>query len=493
MIDGKIDTLKLFQLLVEEKDSQQKKEMCGELQIRANTKPRLKSLTLKDYRNFKNDTLKFPNSNLIVICGVNGAGKTGLIKAIASSLSWLFNRIYHNGGRGWNGKEEDISLFNNSKFFTTSLNMDVCDRFINIEINKAFDELDKVSSHVSEATDIGNIYKYLKTSDLLVSSPLFEYYSIERNSLFKEPSQSDYTRSKEATSSFALPINLSSVMVWYKRAYDRFTGKELTSTKASLEKLVEMLFEAEDSNDIDKITREINTLKQSNETLSHEESNQIVKDVNTIASEFINGVTEVLFSYDQETKLTFNKNGKQIFFNQLSHGEQAIFALLIDIYKKLYAKNPKLPMEGTGVILIDELDLHLHPEWQRKIANYLPKIFKNCQFVIATHSAQIISEVEPSSIIVLKNDSDGTTSWHRATRSLGVSSNEVLDEIMSSETTLSMNKDSLDKYKEIEKLIEKENTSEAISLIKSLETLYGETPELIRLKFELDLLGIDFD
>jgi len=493
MSKNETNTLKLFERYQSENNPIEKNSYLKQLLERANAKPKLKSLTIKDYRNFSNGTLKFPDSDFIVICGVNGAGKTSLIRAIAASLSWLFNRIHLNGGRGWNGRQEDISLFNNSKFCTTSLTIDVLKRLTNIEINKAFDEFEKVSSNVSEATDIGNIYKYLKSNNKSVNTPLFEYYSLDRNNLFKEPSQSEYAKAKEATPSFGAPINLPSTMVWYKKAYDRYKDTELTSTKASLKELFEMLVAAESSDDIALITNEINKLKSSDKQFSKDFSEQVVNDINYIVHGFISGVTEVLFTYENETRLTFIKNDKKIFFDQLSHGEQAVFALLVDIYRKLSSRNIGDPKKGSGIILIDELDLHLHPEWQRKIVKFLPNIFKNCQFIVATHSAQIIGEVKPDSVIVLKNDPSGITSWHRADRTLGVSSNEILNEIMSSSDQLSINTESLEKYIEVEKYINNGDFSTAKVKIKELEDIFGETPDLIRLKFELELSDMDFD
>lgn len=52
------------------------------------------------------------------------------------------------------------------------------------------------------------------------------------------------------------------------------------------------------------------------------------------------------------------------------------------------------PLEGTGVVLIDELDLHMHTSWQRKVLSVLKNTFPNIQFIITTHSPQILGEVD---------------------------------------------------------------------------------------------------
>ena len=52
------------------------------------------------------------------------------------------------------------------------------------------------------------------------------------------------------------------------------------------------------------------------------------------------------------------------------------------------------PLEGQAIVLIDEVELHLHPQWKRKVIPALENTFPNCQFVVSTHSPQVISEVQ---------------------------------------------------------------------------------------------------
>jgi len=63
------------------------------------------------------------------------------------------------------------------------------------------------------------------------------------------------------------------------------------------------------------------------------------------------------------------------------------------------------PLKGKGVVLIDELDLHLHPGWQRTVVANLEKTFPNCQFIITTHSPQILGELPAESVMLLKDGS----------------------------------------------------------------------------------------
>ena len=76
-------------------------------------------------------------------------------------------------------------------------------------------------------------------------------------------------------------------------------------------------------------------------------------------------------------------------------------------------------------MLIDELDLHLHPKWQRSVVENLTRTFPNCQFIVTTHSPQIISAVEPEQVQLLK---DGKVI--RPDRTLGMDTNWILRNLM---------------------------------------------------------------
>ncbi|MEZ4955198.1 MAG: AAA family ATPase [Saprospiraceae bacterium] len=96
--------------------------------------------------------------------------------------------------------------------------------------------------------------------------------------------------------------------------------------------------------------------------------------------------------------------------DQMSAGEKVMFAIAADIAKRLILANPDLlkdpdntPLNGQGVVLIDEIDLHLHPKWQRLILPKLIELFPNVQFVVTTHSPFVVQSVEPNHCIRLNN------------------------------------------------------------------------------------------
>lgn len=88
---------------------------------------------------------------------------------------------------------------------------------------------------------------------------------------------------------------------------------------------------------------------------------------------------------------------------QLSDGEKITLALTADLARRLAIANPSLtnPLQGSGVVLIDEVELHLHPGWQRKIVPRLLETFPRCQFILTTHSPQVLGELKDAQAFVL--------------------------------------------------------------------------------------------
>ncbi len=126
------------------------------------------------------------------------------------------------------------------------------------------------------------------------------------------------------------------------------------------------------------------------------------------------------------------KDGKYLKINQLSDGEKCTIALFGDLARRMALANPQLnnPLEGTGVVLIDELDLHMHTSWQRKVAKVLKDVFPNVQFIVTTHSPQILGEGDDDfNLFYLKEENQRIIL--KAYRSfIGWDANVILEEVM---------------------------------------------------------------
>lgn len=121
--------------------------------------------------------------------------------------------------------------------------------------------------------------------------------------------------------------------------------------------------------------------------------------------------------------------GVTVPFNELSDGQRGMIALFADIARRMCILNPHMGMNvltrTSGVVIIDELDIHLHPAWQRSIAPALKQAFPNVQFIAASHSPQIIGSLRPEEVVVLNN---GDPSHPQVT--YGLDSSSVLEEVM---------------------------------------------------------------
>ena len=131
---------------------------------------------------------------------------------------------------------------------------------------------------------------------------------------------------------------------------------------------------------------------------------------------------------EKSSRLLIHQGGIAFDVGQLSDGERGVLALILDLARRLSQANPSLddPLrEGQAVVLIDEIDLHLHPKWQRQIVRNLAAAFPRCQFIATTHSPQVIGEVEHDRIQIIANGE-----VYSPTHSFGVDSSRVLEEIM---------------------------------------------------------------
>lgn len=95
-------------------------------------------------------------------------------------------------------------------------------------------------------------------------------------------------------------------------------------------------------------------------------------------------------------RMCATKNGMTLRIEQFSDGEKCLLAMLGDIARRLAIANPHAsnPLQGNGIVLIDEVDLHMHPKWQQQIAPMLHKTFPNVQFILTTHSPLVLGGLD---------------------------------------------------------------------------------------------------
>ena len=122
-----------------------------------------------------------------------------------------------------------------------------------------------------------------------------------------------------------------------------------------------------------------------------------------------------------------------ISFDKLGYGYQASITWLLDLAKRMldqYSDEPN-PLAMPAIVLVDEIDLHLHPSWQRKLLNYLSNIFPNVQFIVTAHSPLIIQSAKEINLILLRKEGNHVNiSQPDISTYKGWSIEEILSEVM---------------------------------------------------------------
>lgn len=195
---------------------------------------------------------------------------------------------------------------------------------------------------------------------------------------------------------------------------------------------------------------------------------------------FIEGYSNLRIKRVPRPHMLVNKNGETFNLEQLSDGEKNLIALVGDIARRLSIANPnsKEPLKGDGIILIDEVDLHLHPSWQRLIIPKLTYLFPNCQFFITTHSPQVLGHVKPDNIFLL-NNKDNVLTYSKPEESYGKNTDRILEDILGVDARPRKIKKAL---KEIYKLIQENNLENAKKNIENIEKEIGSDGELAKAK-----------
>jgi predicted ATP-binding protein involved in virulence len=216
-------------------------------------------------------------------------------------------------------------------------------------------------------------------------------------------------------------------------------------------------------------------------------SRHMVEGIGTALERFLPSYSNLRPSAESASRVEIDVNGTTLDVRQLSDGERSVLALILDIAKRLAQSNPRLddPLTSAhAVILIDEIDLHLHPQWQRKIVGNLESTFPNCQFIATTHSPQVVGEVPHDKIQMIK---DGKV--YSPARSFGIDSSRVLEEVMD---TKSRNAGVDEEIAKIAKLIGDGKAEEARAAIEPLSAEIGEDdPEITRARALLDFMEGD--
>lgn len=182
---------------------------------------------------------------------------------------------------------------------------------------------------------------------------------------------------------------------------------------------------------------------------------------------------------------------KALKIEQLSDGYRSMLAMVMDIARRMAVANAhaqwpegQTVLHSPGIVLIDEVELHLHPSWQQTVLPTLMEIFPNIQFIVTTHSPQILTSVKAENIRIL----DGKGNCFNAPHGTwGAEASRVMKDIMSVDNRPPCK--ATDELNEYSRLVYADNwnSEKALALREILDSRYGkQEPKLLELDLYID-------
>ena len=326
------------------------------------------NITLNNFRGATSLSI-YLHENLNVIIGENGTGKSTVLDAMAILLSWIISGIRSNNRNSRMGhlhiSEDDIS--NNQGLASLEITCIDDGETINWRLEKSREESGSPQPTGEGLSNYTKRVRHKTISDNNQNNiPVFVYYRLNR----------------AVSGTTSETANISNQMT----AYDSALTKG-----ADFKNFFKWFRTREDLENECKIRQ------------GYDYIDPQLKAVRNALSQILPEFTHLNIRRDP-LRMEVDKEGRTLKFDQLSDGERFMISMVSDLARRMAIANPKLenPLKGKGIILIDEIDLHLHPRWQRMIVPKLAEIFSACQFIFSTHSPSIITHVHPENILLLK-------------------------------------------------------------------------------------------
>ena len=419
---------------------------------------RIEKLHLENFRGFENLTIDFGN-NITCIAGINGAGKTSCLDALAYILSWItemFKLPPYKNGKFVKPDEKNKNAIDPAKIYT---DIDINGSITNIVIGA--DLMADINIEFADQPTLKELFAKINKAYPLEDRkniPVIMYYPANRSELDIDTS---IDSEHDLSNKYEIYKNNLESVVHYKDFFRWFRDREDRENEEMVEKY-----------------------KKKEENQFYEDS--ALKAVRNAISILLPNFSQMTVNRKKQT-VVIKKDDIELDFSMLSDGEKEIITIFGDIARRLALANDEFenPLEGDGIILIDEIDLHLHPSWQRKVCKALIETFPNCQFIITTHSPQILGELQPQDIRLLNNFKVSVPS-----QSYGLDSNTILDTLQNvTNETLRQNAEISAKLDRVSDLIDASEFKSARDKLFELEkVLNGSTPETISLATEIALM-----
>ncbi len=440
---------------------------------------KIKQLNIENYRGFEQASITFPDNNLAVFIGANGAGKTSVLDLVASFLEDFLIGVHNYFPVDYKDVNEEkgitsefiktiddvirkhsfgITNQNEFSFDLKDLKYDATEAKVELCINFK-ERIDLFKTIKNGGKQIEEIFFHVKNkldkakqvlSNLLFNTPVFVYFQVTAS----KTKQVRYASIPQLVvyEEFTSNINdFGTFKTWFKQEEDIENQEKVNQENFGyrnpkleiVRKALETFFQQIES----PVFVKMRIHRQGSKTFDFNKT----------------------FSADS---LLIDKGGQPFEIDRLSSGEKSLMLLVADIARRLSIANPAFsPAEalqkGDGVVLIDEIEQHLHPRWQRLVLHALQATFPNVHFIVTTHSPQVVSSVPRESIFILDNFQ--IKDYKPYTQ--GRDSNAILQDVFGVEKYTPHYKELIEK---LYNLIDAEKAKEAKAILQELTQDWGE-------------------
>lgn len=357
----------------------------------------IEKLTLRNFKCFEDIDVEF-HPNMTVIVGINGSGKTSVMEGVAIAVSTMFAQMDGLSSIGINKGQVRI------KTFISGSTKDIQAQYpIEVSAEARTDDGKSVSWKRSlnspkgkltivdakEITDLGKSFQErLRRGDTGLILPVIAYYGTGRLWDYHREKQKDVFKTNSRINGYIDCVdgrtNVKLMMNWFaKMTVQKYQNQELG---------------------MDEI-HELNAVYSAMESCYRR-----ITGCEDVKIQYSMGTKELDVAYKEQSG-----EWMRIPLNQLSDGYKSTISLIADIAYRMAVLNPHLRSEvctkTNGVVIIDEVDLHLHPAWQRRILGDLRAIFPRVQFIVSTHAPSVINTVKKENIIIIDNGEAFEPSW----------------------------------------------------------------------------------
>ena len=346
----------------------------------------LKKIKIQNFRCFKNYEMDF-KAGVTVLIGKNGAGKTSLLNAIRYSLSVFFSNDSKMG--------DDLLILGNPDLKVISTNptdfyrertADMPSADLSIGMEASFNDVSLQWEYYKRSTSGASLFtrKYQEAYRRMMD----EYHRSNQLPLFVFYSDS-FPHIGTKVSDFARTAIKNQESIIRNFAYYKWSS-EVACTSIWQNRFINSLLKALSLNDAaNDAMREVEYVKNKLKCFS--------KPVNTLGTDNNEYIIEDFFFFFDDDKLFLYlhlQNGKDVMFDNLPAGYNRLFSIAFDLAYRLFILRKDNEDEPHGIVIIDEVDLHLHPTLEQEVIERLRRTFPTVQFIVSTHSPLVLSNLK---------------------------------------------------------------------------------------------------